>query len=137
MSGLGKKFRFPYPQGVWLLSISGSMLLLKSKKLKHHKGLQWQLPPPRAHAWVSQDSFEGDPVQKPLKSPNMFRVAAFILLRKCFKNVDLIPAHMSIHVCIDAHTCEHGGQRARSEAITHALLVFKMVSHWSEASQLR
>lgn len=115
MSGLGKKFRFPYPQGVWLLSISGSMLLLKSKKLKHHKGLQWQLPPPplRAHAWVSQDSFEGDPVQKPLKSPNMFRVAAFILLRKCFKNVDLIPARMSIHVCIDAHTCEHGGQRAR------------------------
>lgn len=97
-------------------AISASMLLLKSKKLKHHKGLQWQLPPPplRAHAWVSQkDSFEGDPAQKPLKSPNMFRVAAFTLLRKCFKNVDLIPACMSIHVCIDAYTREHGGQRAK------------------------
>lgn len=58
----------------------------------------------------------------------MFRVAAFILLRKCFKNVDLIPACMSIHVCMDAYTREHGGQRARSEAITHAPLVFKTVT---------
>lgn len=66
----------------------------------------------------------------------MFRVAAFGLLRICFGNVDLIPACVSIHVCMDTYTCEHGGQRARSEGITHALLVFKIVARWSEASQL-
>lgn len=42
---------------------------------------------------------KGGPVGKPLKSPNMFRVAAFILL-KYWESADLIPAFVCKYSCV-------------------------------------